>query len=337
MPIFRLEAKDGDLSEAELIIAQETNLQLEEHLESWIENSPGALIPDETVLWIGRQTSARTDENIIFPDLLGVDAEGNLAVVELKRDRTPREAIAQLLEYAAWANDLTEEQLHAAAEEYLDQPFQDAFRKAFDIPESDEIPPLNRAMRLFIAAGEITPRIAAVCRFLRTAYGMDIRCLSVSTFQTEAGETLVSIESAVGKELPAPAKPQKLPSTQTSRWKYDKPVREAVREAAHEFTGGDTEMEFTSKDIFETIRKKYPDFNRSTVSCQLIAGSPNHPSQKHYSTLSDYYWRVGVGKYRLYGSNGGLWTGTWRRTRRRLKRVKAALIKASRRPVTRPK
>lgn len=303
MPIFRLEAKDGDLSEAELIVAQEIDIELEKHLERWMENSPGALIPDETVLWIGRQTSARTDENVIFPDLLGVDAEGNLAVVELKRDRTPREAIAQLLEYAAWANELTEEQLHAAAEEYLDQPFQDAFREAFDIPESEEIPPLNRTMRLFIAAGEITPRIAAVCRFLRTAYGMDIRCLSVSTFQTEGGETLVSIEVKVGNEDPAPVKTQKRAASQSGRWSRDKPVREVVREGVNEFTDGDKEVEFTPKEILEVISKKYPDFNPGTVRGQLVAGCPNHPSQKYHSTKSEYYWRVGSGKYRLYDPN----------------------------------
>ncbi len=298
MPIYRLEKTDGDLSKAELIVAQETDLQLEEHLESWLENSPGALIPDEIVLWIGRQTSARTEENVVFPDLLGVDADGNLIVAELKRAKTPRETVAQLLEYAAWANELTEEQLHAHAEEYFDsdQSFQDAFREAFDIPDDEDIPPLNRAMRLFIAAGEILPSVAAVCRFLRTTYGMDVSCLSVSAFQTEAGETLVSIETTVGDEPPA----QKRAASSSDRWSGDKPVREVVREAAYEFTGGDKEKEFTPKELFEIILKKYPDFKTATVQGQLIAGCPNHNSQKHHSTKNNYYWRVGVGTYRLY-------------------------------------
>ncbi len=47
MPIFRLE---GD----ELIIAQETYLELERHLENWLENSLLALA-QESILWIGRQ------------------------------------------------------------------------------------------------------------------------------------------------------------------------------------------------------------------------------------------------------------------------------------------
>ncbi|MDE0022426.1 MAG: hypothetical protein OXT69_13745 [Candidatus Poribacteria bacterium] len=300
MPIYRLEKTDGDLSKAELIVAQETDLQLEEHLESWLENSPGALIPDEIVLWIGRQTSARTEENVVFPDLLGVDADGNLIVAELKRAKTPRDTVAQLLEYAAWANELTEEQIHAHAEGYLEKPFQNAFREAFDIPDDEDIPPLNSAMRLFIAAGEILPSVAAVCRFLRTTYGMDVSCLSVSTFQTEAGEMLVGIESTVGDETSTPAKKQKRSESPSGRWSRDKPVKEVVREAAHEFTGGDTEMEFTPKELFEIIIKKYPEFNRATVLGQITPGCPNHPSQKHHSGKHKSYWRVGVGKYRLY-------------------------------------
>ncbi len=36
-----------------------------------------------------------------------MDCEGNLAVVELKRDKTSREAVAQLLDYGSWVCDLT--------------------------------------------------------------------------------------------------------------------------------------------------------------------------------------------------------------------------------------
>ncbi len=35
-----------------------------------------------------------------FSDLLGLDKDGNIVIVELKRGKTPREVVAQLLEYA---------------------------------------------------------------------------------------------------------------------------------------------------------------------------------------------------------------------------------------------
>lgn len=37
-------------------------------------------------------------------DLLAIDEEGTLYVIELKRDRTPREVVAQSLDYGSWVN-----------------------------------------------------------------------------------------------------------------------------------------------------------------------------------------------------------------------------------------
>ena len=299
MPIFRLQKN-------QLIIAQKTNVELESHLEVWLENSPLSLIQDELVLWIGRQPSAVADEGPIFPDLLGVDLEGNLVIVELKRGKTPREVIAQLLDYAAWANELSEEDIHKIAEDYFSRvrrfegkTFADAFRESFEMLETYDLPPFNRKLRLFVVAEEIQPRVARVCRFLRTAYGMDISCIAVSVFRTESGEEggeIVSLETKVGDEEmldPGRGRP-------ASRWSGDKAARDVVLEAVQEFTRQDANVEFTLTQIYEHIRKKFPDFNGATVGGQITAGCPNHPSYHHHQGNYKYYWRSGYGTYRLY-------------------------------------
>ena len=58
MAIFRLNVEDDNLHNAELVIAKKTDIELESYLESWLENSPWALVEGEPILWIGRQTSA---------------------------------------------------------------------------------------------------------------------------------------------------------------------------------------------------------------------------------------------------------------------------------------
>ena len=37
--------------------------------------------------------------------------QGTLVVIELKRGKTPREAVAQLLDYAAWAKNLSRQEI----------------------------------------------------------------------------------------------------------------------------------------------------------------------------------------------------------------------------------
>jgi len=75
MPIFKLKKRNDDIENGVLIPAEKTSIELEKHLESWLENSPWA-IAQEPLLIIGRQTSASQEESeTIFPDLLREQAE----------------------------------------------------------------------------------------------------------------------------------------------------------------------------------------------------------------------------------------------------------------------
>ena len=306
MAIFRLEVEDSNLHNAELIIAKKTDIELESYLESWLENSPRALVEGEPILWIGRQTSANVEESTIFPDLLGLDSEGNLVIVELKKSKAPRDVVAQLLEYAAWAEELSDEEIYGIAEGYFqttkkETTFQDAFSEIFNIEMlENDIPALNRRLRLFVVAEEIPGTVSRVCRFLRTSHGMDINCLTVLTFQTELGEVLVNTEAKVGGEDIAASKAARQNISSTSRWSGDKPVKEVVLEAVRELTEGDINVEFAPKEVSTLISKKYPDFKLSNVGPELTAGSPNHSSYHHYSGNHKYYWWVRSGIYRLY-------------------------------------
>lgn len=300
MAIFILKNND-DPRNAELVIAKKTNVKFESDIESWLENNPWALVEGESILWIGRQTSANVEESTIFPDLLGLDSEGNLVIVELKRGETPREVVAQLLEYAAWAKDLSDEQIQEIAKAYFQTTKKETtLQKAFGEMFEDEMPALNRRLRLFVVAEEISGRILQVCRFLRTSYSMDINCLAVSTFQTESGEVLVNTEAKVGDEDVVTSKTVKQNTSQITRWSGDKPVREVVWEAVQKLTGKDTKVEFSPKEVSTLILQKYPNFKVGTVHGQLTAGCPNHPSYDRHSGNHKYYWRIRPKTYRLY-------------------------------------
>ena len=75
----------------------------ESDLESLLENNPEYFFENSKILVIGRQITTNLNS---FIDLLGIDNSGNTIVVELKRKKTPRDTIAQLLEYASFIENL---------------------------------------------------------------------------------------------------------------------------------------------------------------------------------------------------------------------------------------
>ena len=104
MRIFRM----GSESESDFEFTEFQRLPFkadheESVLEECLESNPDAILEDGEILIIGRQV--RTDLGG-FIDLLGVDRSGHVVVVELKRDRTPRDVVAQALEYASFAERL---------------------------------------------------------------------------------------------------------------------------------------------------------------------------------------------------------------------------------------
>src|SRR4051794_14330515 len=74
---------------------------------------------------IGRQVVTDFGKRI---DLLAMDSEGDLYVIELKKERTPREVVAQTLEYGFWARSLSFEAIRELfAKQHEGEDFDSAF------------------------------------------------------------------------------------------------------------------------------------------------------------------------------------------------------------------
>jgi len=97
MPIRQSIWKVGDTPQP----LAETRLASAQQLEQMIVANP-SLLSDDMML-IGRQEDTGLGGRI---DLLAVNPDGTLVLVELKRDRTPREVVAQALDYASWVEKL---------------------------------------------------------------------------------------------------------------------------------------------------------------------------------------------------------------------------------------
>jgi RecB family endonuclease NucS len=110
------------IDDKKLLEVEKSKLNLEERLEDWIEDNVSII--SSNLLVIGRQVKTRYGGLI---DVLCIDEKGDIVIVELKRDKTPREITAQVLDYASWVKNLTAEQVQEIARDYLKDELDEAF------------------------------------------------------------------------------------------------------------------------------------------------------------------------------------------------------------------
>ncbi|MFE2864999.1 endonuclease NucS domain-containing protein [Embleya sp. NPDC059259] len=135
-------------------------MPLEHELESLIEADPDIL--GKRLLVIGRQV--RTTHGGVV-DLLAVDGEGTVHVIELKRDRGPREVIAQVLDYASWIATVSHTEIQQIFAKYNDgvETFEAAFERRFDTAAPQE---LNTAHRLTVVAARLDDATERILTYL---------------------------------------------------------------------------------------------------------------------------------------------------------------------------
>ncbi len=169
----------------------------EEDLEVLLENNPEYFFEESKVLIIGRQVTTNLNT---FIDLLGIDKTGNTVVVELKRGKTPRETVAQLLEYASFIENLDYSQLNEIYRDYSgeESSLEDYHQQYFQ-NDTDEKVSFNKSTRLIIVAQEISKEIRQTALFLRKK-GIDVYCMEFKYFETKSGEKIISSDFVVGEE-----------------------------------------------------------------------------------------------------------------------------------------
>jgi hypothetical protein len=144
----------------EAIPVPSSSLDQERRLEAVLENDISILGLD-LLLVIGRQVPTSFGK---FIDLLCLDAQGDVFVIELKRDRTPREVVAQALDYGSWVRTLGHSDLADIYASYqTGADLEAAFEKRFGQPLPDEI---NANHRLIVVASELDSSTERIIDYL---------------------------------------------------------------------------------------------------------------------------------------------------------------------------
>ena len=178
--------KDGAL-----VPINRKRLANEDQLQTWIAANPRLLGLE--VLVLAREVSTDFGGRI---DILGLDRDGNAVVIECKRDRTPREIIAQILDYASWVAKLSTRQIHEIAQHKLGNLLEAAFQERFgtELPEA-----LNESHSLVIVASEFDSSSRRIVEYLAERHDIAINTAFFSTFEHQ-GETFLTTDWLLDQE-----------------------------------------------------------------------------------------------------------------------------------------
>ena len=195
MRIFSIkeDGKFEEFSQAHFHVDHEESV-----LENWLESNSDEILEDSKLLIIGRQVTTNLGSVI---DLLGIDREGNTVVVELKRDRTPRDTLAQALEYASFVEEIDTDQLEEIFQRYVNYEALNlaSYHRSYFELAPDEAVSFNKEQRIILIGQRITGEIRQTASFLRRK-GVRVTCLEFSYFKANGGRHLLSYDIVVGRE-----------------------------------------------------------------------------------------------------------------------------------------
>ncbi|MBM3301734.1 MAG: DUF91 domain-containing protein, partial [Deltaproteobacteria bacterium] len=165
-----------------------------EDLQHWIRSHPAILGEDLAI--IGEQIPTKTG----LVDFLAIDRTGNLVVVELKRDRLPREVLAQAVDYASDVAGWDADKVSEVCVKYAGQTVQDLLNEGFgDIDLGDLV--INRVQRILLVGFSIEEPLQRMIEWLSSTYGVSANAVVLTYIKTKSGDELIARTMIIPEEI----------------------------------------------------------------------------------------------------------------------------------------
>ncbi len=163
-------------------------------LEPWLESNPAIIGSNITI--IGRQTMSKSGPI----DLLGIDKAGNVVIIEIKRDKLPREALVQAIDYASNAAEWTIEKLSEICSEYSGKSLEETITESFPDVDIENLN-INDTQRIVLVGFSVEASLERMIEWLSDNFNVNINAVVLSYIMTSSGDELLTKTSIISEEL----------------------------------------------------------------------------------------------------------------------------------------
>ncbi len=226
-------------------------------IEEWVEKNPEIL--DEDLLIIQKEFDGFDDTNERL-DLLALDVEGNIVVIELKRDDSGTDVNWQAIKYAAYCSTLNNDDILEIYSDYLGKvgvnsefTKAEASKKIAEfLGTSEDDLSLNAKQRIILVTKQYRKEVLATVMWLLDN-DIDVKCVRIQPYKDENTGSLYLIPTVI---LPPP-------NTEDYRIKKNEIRREQeARKKRSKFNFGMVDIQEGAELVFsqdENIKAKVVD------------------------------------------------------------------------------
>jgi hypothetical protein len=194
------EIKLWQIKNNDIVEILKKGLDFEARLEEWLKKDLSILLPDLFI--IGSQVKTDYGDKYGLIDILAMNKLGELVIIELKKDKTQREIISQVLEYASWVKELDYEQIEDIIKQNkehenkdLSQLYYEKFKKSSDNIE------FNSSHRMIIVGSSIDNTTTRIIKYLSSNdYGVNINAVTFNYFKSDNNEEFLAKSFLIPEE-----------------------------------------------------------------------------------------------------------------------------------------
>lgn len=132
-------------------------------------------------------------------DLLGIDKSGNLIVIEIKRDKLPREVIAQAIDYASDISTWTTDKFSEICSGYIGKNLEDFISESFPDLEIENFN-INNTQRIALVGFSIESSLERMIQWLSDNFNVNINAVILNYVKTGSGDELLAKTSILSDE-----------------------------------------------------------------------------------------------------------------------------------------
>jgi hypothetical protein len=189
-----------------------------QHIEEWIRGNPEILGEDLLILTIEFDRFVASSDRL---DVLALDRDGNLVVVELKRDSAAGFADLQAIRYAAMVSSMTIDKVVPYYIAYRKKHYNEqitvseARDQVVEFVESDSFAELSTRPRIILCSEGFSQEITTTVLWLKASQ-IDITCIQITPYKV--GDQLIIVPKVI------------IPLEEAKQYLIDIKVKEEERE-----------------------------------------------------------------------------------------------------------